>query len=119
MKTAEERRLAKRITFKEPVRYELLDPGHFAGTVAYDISESGLRLRLPEFLPLGTEVVLNIALRPGQNVDCRGRIVWVSQIPYSDQYQAGVTFADPEIIPEEKKRSAAWWPLPFRPPPEN
>lgn len=104
MKTAEERRLAKRITFKEAVRYELIDPAHFGGTVAYDLSESGLRLRLTEFLPLNTEIILNITLRTGQVVECRGRIKWISQIPYSEQYQAGVEFADPEIILEEKKK---------------
>ena len=104
MKTAEDRRLAKRITFKEPVRYELTDPAHYGGTVAYDLSESGLRLRLTDFLPLNTEVILNIGLKSGQNVECRGKIVWVSQIPFSDQYQAGVEFADPELIGEVKNK---------------
>lgn len=104
MKTADERRLAKRITFKEPVRYELKDPAHFGGTVAYDLSESGLRLRLTDFLPLNTEVILNIRLKSCLDVECRGKIVWVSQIPYSDQFQAGVEFAAPELIGEVKKK---------------
>lgn len=104
MTAAEERRLARRITFKDAVRYQLKDPAHFGGTVAYDLSESGLRMRLTEFLPLGTEVIVDIKLRNSQVVECRGRIVWISQIPYSDQYQAGVEFADPEIILTEKHK---------------
>lgn len=104
MTAAEERRLARRITFKDAVRYQLKDPSHFGGTVAYDLSESGLRMRLGEFLPLGTEVTVDIKLRTGRVVECRGQIVWISQIPYSDQYQAGVEFVEPEIILDEKKK---------------
>ena len=104
MESNQERRNNKRVTFKEPVRYELLNPASFKGTVAYDLSKGGLRIRLPEFLPINTELTLNIQLASGENAECMGRIAWVSQIPYMDQYQAGVEFHHPEIMDESNSR---------------
>lgn len=104
MITMEERRLSKRITFKEAVRYELKDPAYFKGCVAYDLSETGVRLRLTEFLPINTEIILNIQLMNGKNVDCMGRIAWVSQIPFMDHYQVGVEFFNPDLLVEPRKK---------------
>jgi hypothetical protein len=104
METAEERRIAQRVLFKEAVRYELTDPACFKGCVAYDLSESGVRLRLTEFLPLGTQVVLSIRLKEGKLVECMGRIVWISQIPFMDHFKAGVEFLQPELIQMEKRK---------------
>lgn len=104
MEVAEERRIAQRVNFREAVRYELTDPSYFKGCVAYDLSETGVRLRLTEFLPVNTEVVLNLTLQSGQSVECMGRIVWISQIPFMDHYQAGVEFSNPELLFDARKQ---------------
>lgn len=104
MEAIEDKRVAKRVLFKEAVRYELKDPAYFKGCVAYDLSESGVRLRLTEFLPLHTEVIMNTRLENGQVIECMGRIVWISQIPFSEHYQAGIEFVQPELIVESKNK---------------
>lgn len=104
MHTVEERRISKRITFKESVRYELKDPAYFRGCVAYDLSETGVRLRLTEFLPINTEVVLNIQLKDGSTLEYIGRIAWISQIPFMDHYQAGIEFSNPNSAVESRKK---------------
>ncbi len=104
MDVIDEKRVARRINFREAVRYELKDPAYFKGCVAYDLSETGVRLRLAEFLPLNTEVVLNLTLQSGQTIECMGRIVWISQIPFMDNYQAGVEFSNPELLFDARRQ---------------
>ncbi|MGE0269091.1 MAG: PilZ domain-containing protein [Candidatus Omnitrophota bacterium] len=104
MNTVDERRISKRIAFKEAVRYELKDPAYFRGCVAYDLSETGVRLRLAEFLPINTELVLNIQLRGGSFIEYTGRIAWISQIPFMDHYQVGVEFFNPSLAVESQKK---------------
>jgi len=104
MDTTEERRVAKRIIFREAVRYELKDPAHFRGSTAYDLSETGVRLRLTEFIPVNTEILMNIQLRDGSYYEYLGRISWISQIPFMDQYQAGVEFSKSDSLMDSKRK---------------
>ena len=60
-----------------------------------DVSRGGLALTLPEALPLGTEVVLNLALvfdeeTFSEPLLLRARVVWCTRI--ADRHQIGTTF---------------------------
>lgn len=99
-----EQRAYRRVEHSEPVRYEFKDPDHFGGCVSYDISEGGIKLRLHEFVALGTELVLNIHLTPDRMVECMGKVVWVRQLPYVDQYQVGIEFEDIDSIIDSRSR---------------
>ncbi len=85
-----DRRGFKRIRHSEAVRYQHVDPNQFGGCLSKDISESGVRLHLNDFIPLNTEVFMKIELSPGRVLDCSGRVVWVEQVPFAETYQAGL-----------------------------
>src|SRR5690349_24666915 len=60
-----------------------------------DVSRGGLALTLPEALPLGTELTLNLALvfdeeTFSEPLLVRARVVWCTRI--ADKHQIGTTF---------------------------
>ena len=99
-----ERRIAKRIGHSEPVQFQTIQQASMGGSLSKDISKTGIRLRLSEFMPLGTHLGLQLYLSPDHLVECSGRIVWISQIPYSDYFYAGLEFDDESILGDVKNR---------------
>ncbi|MDO8581168.1 MAG: PilZ domain-containing protein [Candidatus Omnitrophota bacterium] len=87
-----DRRNNQRINFREPVQYQGKDLCFFGGTLSYDLSEGGIRLSLPDFIPLDTEIFLKIPLDREKVVDRTGRVVWVQKVLSMDRYQAGIRF---------------------------
>ncbi|MFC1703398.1 PilZ domain-containing protein [Candidatus Omnitrophota bacterium] len=78
-----------------PVRYEIKASKQFGATLTKDISEGGIKMTLERFLPLHTEVKLNINLEEiATLVHALGSIAWLRQIPYSDRYQLGIKFLE-------------------------
>ncbi len=80
----ENRRLAPRFSFNEPVGYQR-GGGIPEGSIAEDISQTGLKLSVSEFIPLNTTLELQIQL-PGQEqlVCAHTKVVWVKEIPHRD-----------------------------------
>ncbi|MCA9407075.1 MAG: PilZ domain-containing protein [Candidatus Omnitrophica bacterium] len=99
---SQEKRFFNRIRFTEPVQFQLKDPHKFGGCLACDISEGGVKINLNEFLPLGTEVNLNIHLDVEKNIECYAQVVWTKQLPYSERYQIGLKFTRPQSLLEAR-----------------
>ena len=102
-KSWKERRRFRRIRLKEPVRYELKDPRQYGGCVAGDISAGGIKIILNDFIPLGTELALQVRLIGSQIVDCPGRAVWVEKIAFGDGYRVGLRFMEGKTSPESRE----------------
>ncbi len=92
----QERRRVKRFVSEEPVQFEWKELGQTGGTVAYDISSSGIRLNFYDFVPLNTELALQIHLTTESIVGCLGRVVWIERLRHMERYQAGIEFLDRE-----------------------
>ena len=79
------RRQHPRFSFNEPVGYCRGGDDPLAGSLADDISQTGLKLSVNEFIPLNTILELQIQL-PGQEqlVSARTKVVWVKEMPHRD-----------------------------------
>ena len=97
---ASERRNCRRVQFREPVQYQYKDPSQFGGWLACDISESGIKVNINDFVPLDAEFTLQVPLANGKIIDCLGRVVWVQKLPFSDCYHAGLKFEAVDSIAE-------------------
>ena len=97
------RRGLRRMRFSEPVWFEARDIGLSGGCLASDLSESGIKLNLPQFIPLDKELSLQVHLNSQKVVHCLGRVVWVTKVPFMDRYQTGIEFVPNENIVEDNK----------------
>ncbi len=101
---AGERRQFQRLPFKEAVQYNFRETSNTGGCLACDIGEGGIRLTVPDFIPLDTELGINLLIpNPSKVVGISGRVVWVQRIPSLDRYQIGLTFADNDSEMQAKK----------------
>ena len=91
-----EKRRHSRISYREAIQYSMLgESDDRGGSLAYDISETGLRLQSERFISFNSRIVLEIPLGPingSEVITIHGRVAWVRQIPYSDRYQVGLEF---------------------------
>jgi hypothetical protein len=93
-----ERRRSVRVRFNGPVRAEQIpqvvgkDVCHL---LSADLSERGLRLSSPAFLPADSLVLLDLDT-PGPAAPIRavGRVAWAQQAGYGDRWRLGVEFAE-------------------------
>jgi hypothetical protein len=96
------RRRAARVRVTSLVGYSRKRDDHIfqaLGTAqALDLSESGLRLRVHEPLPVGGELRFEIALASDLHA-ATGRIVWGEELVPDRVYEFGVRFVevDPEV----------------------
>ena len=101
----QEKRRYRRIRFSEPVSFHLKDPHNFGGCLARDLSEGGIQLNFNEFVPLNSEIVLQLQLsRLPKVVDVTGRVVWLQRVPYSDRYAVGLQFEKSESLSSQEIR---------------
>ncbi|VAW12668.1 hypothetical protein MNBD_BACTEROID05-843 [hydrothermal vent metagenome] len=100
----DEKRQLKRIDFNRAVSYQLTDQSLCVGSVGCDISESGIRLHVNDFVALGKKLLLNIQLQPGKLVECCAQVVWVTKDSFSDKYQIGLEFAATDSIYNAQKK---------------
>ena len=98
------RRHYQRVRFAEPIRFEQNDPIRFGGSLGLDISKGGLRLRFNDYVPVGTEITLQITLPNDELIECAGTIRWESKEPYNDAYQAGIEFSASENVIDSKEK---------------
>lgn len=93
-----EQRQYPRNRFSEPVQYALEGEEALHGGVACDISKSGLKLNIFEFLPLNSNIFLSIAQSSNRILDCKGRVAWIRKLDSMDEgYQLGVKFDDIQV----------------------
>jgi len=81
----ENKRQFPRFSFNEPVGYQRGGSSSLEGSVAEDISQTGLKLSVSEFIPLNTVLDLQIQL-PGQMrlVSARAKVVWIKETAHRD-----------------------------------
>ncbi len=99
----DERRQFKRVSLKEPVQYRFKDSNDFGGCLSTDISEEGIRINVSNFIPVNTEVTLSVQLTHEKVVECRGRVMWVEQLPHAERYQAGLKFESTDSLFDAKQ----------------
>ena len=100
----QERRQFKRVKLSEPVHYQLKDTGHFGGCLSSDLSESGIRLRINEFVALNSEMKLQIQLPQSHKIiDCAGKVIWVEKSRFMDNYTVGLEFFQNDQVQELKR----------------
>jgi hypothetical protein len=66
-----------------------------------DLSETGVRLRTHEPLPIGVVLTFEVQLG-GDLVNLNGRVVWGEELEPDTSYEFGVSFVD---VPEKAKES--------------
>lgn len=88
------RRKFNRIMLNESVRYQFKDPAQFGGCVSCDVSDGGVRINVNSFIPLNTELTLEVQLPSKEIIEREGKVVWVEKFRFSDRYQAGIEFKE-------------------------
>ena len=91
----QEKRICPRAHVSEPVHYQFKNPQEFGGCLSADISESGIRLVVPEFIPLESSIVLQVQLPNGRYAEAEARVKWVHKYPHMERYQVGLEFVEP------------------------
>jgi len=88
-----DKRIASRILFNSPIRYQQKGSGKYSDTVGKDISNSGIGLISNEFIPKNSHLVFELRspwqLEPIQRL---AEVVWVSNQPYSERFEVGAKF---------------------------
>ena len=99
-----ERRRFARVPFGAPVRAEQIPqpvPNRCCHLLSEDLSEGGLRLSSPDFFPVEQRVLLDVDTATMDDpIRVLGKVVWVEQVPYADQWRVGVEFSD---VPTEAR----------------
>jgi c-di-GMP-binding flagellar brake protein YcgR len=88
----EDKRASPRFLFSEPVAYGTPDV-MVNGSVARNISLSGISLRVQGFVPIGT--VLELQLRLGKSIQViwtKAEVVRVREVMAADCYEIGLRF---------------------------
>jgi Tfp pilus assembly protein PilZ len=99
----DERRQFNRIRRAQPVQFQLKDPSQYGGCLSCDLSQGGIRVQLNDFIPLNTEMTLQIRLSDESVVDCPCRVAWVEKSRFSDRYQAGLEFEGESTLDSQRK----------------
>lgn len=99
MEQGADKRKFKRMDARLEVSYSKIGPGSgaYAGALSYDISCGGLRIKLPECIPVNTKLEVEIKIAATFPITSVAHVKWIIKEPYNDQYQAGIQF---ENIPE-------------------
>jgi len=87
-----EKRAGIRVKLRSPIQFESKDLRGFGGSLAYDISEGGVRMNFNEFVPPGKELILKCQLKAEETAECLAKVVWIQKLPFSERYQAGLQF---------------------------
>lgn len=99
----QEKRQFYRLKFTNPVIYHSLNQLDFGGSVACDISEGGIKINLPQFIPVDTELSLQIEFSKDNVSHCTGRVKWVEELPLVERFRIGIRFDGVESPTDFKK----------------
>ncbi len=92
MEPAEKRRY-RRIQFRQPVQFQSPNSAVEGGSLSCDLSEGGVCVDVFDFVPVGSELTLQIRLAPDRIVEYVGRVNWVRKLPFAERYQVGLEFS--------------------------
>lgn len=91
----QERRAVPRLQCYLPVRLFLVGQHRVIQTLTKDLGLGGMRCLSPVVTPSSTPLSLDITLGWGQRpVSIRAQVVWVKEVPHSEQFQVGLVFQD-------------------------
>lgn len=100
----QERRKNFRLKDYLPIHYELKAQSRYGNAITQDISESGTRILLDNFIPRFSKIALQINLNPGKQFQVNGEVKWAERTSHSYRYQTGVEFKNLNL---ESKRNLA------------
>ena len=98
-----EKRRLKRVEFREPLRYSKGALIPLSGSLAYDLSEGGLRFQTEDFIPLNESLAIMMELSPEKVLSLHGRVVWVQMVPHSDRYHVGLKFDNDDSMMKSRE----------------
>lgn len=95
-----DKRKFKRIEFREPVQYRIVDgqameglpPLFYTGTVSCDLSEGGIKFRCDDYIPSQVTVEVMITLPEEALLEIEGQVAWIQKLPHADGYLLGIEF---------------------------
>ena len=102
--TISNKRNAQRVQLGEAVQFESAGRPEGVGSLGFDISEGGLRMRFNDYVPVGTELSLRITLPDQTVINCIGVVMWVNKEPLNESYTAGIRFESTENVIDSKKK---------------
>ena len=83
----------QRAIFKRPVKCKTSEVEIFAGHLAQDISQGGMRVHANAFVPVNARVVLQVQLDPqAKLLEMEAKVVWVKEMSYGNGFQLGLEF---------------------------
>ena len=88
----DDKRRFSRVEFREAVQYRYPEKSSLNGSMGYDLSEGGVRFRTEDFIPVQSEVVVNLQLKTEREATLAARVVWVQKIRHADVYHVGCEF---------------------------
>ena len=99
-----DKRRSQRIKFAQPIELETVDQANIEGCLGCDLSDSGARINLNDFVPIGKEFIIRSALENGEVIECMAKVIWISKLPHTERYQAGLHFSQPEELFDTKRK---------------
>jgi len=91
-----DRRRHRRINCNFPVQLKQLSQSSTSqihNSVSKDVSESGMQILSFYFYSVKHKIMLDLKLsEDSAPVRSLGRVIWISQIPYQEQYRIGIEF---------------------------
>ena len=103
MESAEKRRY-RRIPLRQPVQFQSQHSALEGGSLSCDLGEGGVRVDMYDFLPLNTEVTLEIRLAVERVIEYVGRVVWIQKFPFAERYQVGLEFSGDKTFLAAKRQ---------------
>lgn len=97
MLTARDKRRDFRLNLRIPMRYKKIQmhQQEFQGSLMHNLSARGVRMTVHEFLPLNSNLALEIPLTStAKVVQGTARVVWVNKSGQGEQYEAGIEFVN-------------------------
>ncbi len=90
-----ERRRAKRVPEYLPISYRILPNAKSEGFLTRDISSSGVRFLIRDFVPKGAKLELTVNV-PGMHFSfqTRAEVRWIRKDPSGERYEVGVEFVN-------------------------
>lgn len=88
----QEKRKFLRVKFTNAVSFYNLNELDFGGCSGCDLGEGGIRLNVFQFIPVETELSLQIEFSKDNVLHCTGRVKWVEVVPVAERFRTGVKF---------------------------
>ncbi len=105
MDSSIEQRRAQRFIFREPVLYQIRTNEEWKGSLSANLSEGGILIISNDFVPLNTQIYLQIHMNKNRIAELIGTVMRVQKLPYSDYFHLGLEFKDPIIFSKEEIKS--------------